>query len=147
MQTMHRQTEAISSPCLVKVELEHLHIMWPLVVRWIDEAQASSRYASTIDVFNAIVSREAQLWVVWNNHKPGAVIVTQLHNSSKGKYCGIWICVGEGRIDTQHLISELEQWAKSEGCAFMRHEARPGWSRVLKAYGYEMPHVILEKDL
>ena len=86
------------------------------------------------------------MWLAWTD-KAESVCVTQLENTSKGKHCHIWIMVGHNMETWVDLMPELEAWAKREGCNMMRHEARPGWSKILKQYGYRMPHVILEKEL
>lgn len=114
------------------------------VSHWIDEAAAASRYFTADDVWTAIAEKRAQLWLAWSDI-PEAVCVTQIEATSKGKHCHIWIMVGQNMQGWHHLMNDLETWAKREGCTMMRHEARPGWSRVLKTYGYECPHLILEK--
>ena len=118
----------------------------PMVSGWIDEAAQSSSYFTADEVWRQIETGHAQLWLVWSDG-PQAVCVTQLDSTSKGKHCRIWIMVGKGMDGWGHLINELEQWARREGCNMMRHEARPGWSKMLKQHGYHMPHVILEKEL
>jgi hypothetical protein len=121
--------------------------VWPSVAAWIESAAGDSAYFKTQDVIEAIQNRSAQLWLCWENEKPEAVCVTQIENTSKGKHCAIWIMTGHDRTDWQDLIDDLEAWARREGCVMMRHEARPGWARILKSRGYRMPHVILEKEL
>lgn len=132
---------------LVDVPREHLEIVWPLVERWIDDAARGSRYFTAQDVAKALGDGAAQMWLCWEGDKPQAVCVTQLPVCSKGKYCSIWIMTGSGRENWQSLVSEIEDWARREGCKFMRNEARAGWARVMKRYGYEAPHHIIEKDL
>lgn len=121
--------------------------MWPMVADWIADAARDSRYFTEQEVKSKIVSRGAQLWIVWGENQADAVCVTQLEPTTKGKYCHIWIMVGRGMPAWQHLVKDLETWARREGCSFMRHEARPGWARILKRHDYHMPHVILEKEL
>jgi hypothetical protein len=131
---------------LIDVPPEHVEHVKSDVEHWIDQASSNSSYFSSDDVWAAIQSRSAQLWLVWNEI-PEAVCVTQLSNTSKGKHCSIWIMVGSGMVDWLPLIDDLEAWAKREGCNLMRHEARAGWSKPLKKRGYFCPHVILEKEL
>jgi hypothetical protein len=131
---------------LVDVPVSDIPIVRPLVEHWIEEAQRDSAYATTADVWAAIKTGAAQLWLAWSD-KPEAVCVTQLEITSKGKFCRIWIMVGQNMETWVGLMPELEAWAKREGCMMMRHEARPGWSKALKQYGYKMPHVVLEKEL
>jgi hypothetical protein len=131
---------------LIDVPPEDVHYVKAQISHWIDEATNESSSSISQDIWDAIENRSAQLWLVWGE-KPEAVCVTQLTDTAKGKQCHIWIMVGNGMENWMHLIAELEAWAKREGCTMMRHEARPGWSRILKSQGYTMPHVILEKEL
>jgi hypothetical protein len=146
MQAMRRQTEGTLSHSLVDVPVEHFPVVRPLVSQWIEEAAQASVYFTADDVWTALENRSAQLWLVWNE-TADAVCVTQLEPTSKGKHCCIWIMVGREMVSWLPLIAQLEQWAKREGCNMMRHEARPGWAKMLKREGYHMPHVILEKEL
>mgnify|MGYP000862505802 CR=1 FL=1 len=132
---------------LVDIPVEHFDKVKSRVQHWIAEAAEGSSYFNERDVWTALEKQEAQLWTAWGENGPDAVCVTQLTPTSKGKFCAIWIMVGSGMVDWLPLIEELEQWAKIEGCTFMRHEARPGWSKILKTKGYHMPHVILEKEI
>lgn len=118
-----------------------------MVERWVVDAANGSRYFTVQDVSREIADGGAQLWIVWGADKPQAICVTQISTSSKGKYCSIWIMTGDGRESWQDLIGELEEWARHEGCKFMRNEARPGWTRIMKPFGYEHTHSIIEKDL
>jgi hypothetical protein len=125
---------------------EHVHYVKAQIEHWINDAANSSRYFTPEDVWAAIENRSAQLWLAWGEI-PEAVCVTQISNTSKGKHCSIWIMVGGNMACWVHLMTDLEAWAKREGCNLMRHEARAGWSKILKSRGYECPHLILEKEL
>lgn len=131
---------------LIDVPARDVWHVKPDIEGWINSAAQGSSYFTADEVWDAIKTGKAQLWVVWGN-EPDAVCVTQLTDTSKGKYCSIWIMVGSGMVDWLPLVDQLEAWAKREGCNMMRHEARPGWSKALKQRGYHMPHVILEKEL
>lgn len=131
---------------LIDVPPEHVCHVKEQIEHWIEDAARTSAYFTADDVWRDIESGAAQLWLVWGE-TPAAVCVTRLEVTSKGKHCHIWIMVGAGMDTWAHLLTELETWAKREGCTFMRHEARPGWSKLLKSKGYHMPHVILEKEL
>ena len=133
-------------PLLVDVPPRDIPIVRPMVAHWIEEAQRDSIYATADDVWASIENGAAQLWLAWSD-KPEAVCVTQLEVTPKGKYCRIWIMVGQNMETWVDLMPGLEAWAKREGCKMMRHEARPGWSKILKQYGYRMPHVVLEKEI
>ena len=54
---------------------------------------------------------------------------------------------GRQRHKWQHLISEVENFAKEEGCDMIELIARPGWQRVLNLFDYKRTHVVLEKKI
>ena len=132
---------------LVDVSPAHIDYMWPQVGHWIEDAANSSSCFTVDEVKAKLKNGHAQMWLAWNGAEADAVCVTFLEQTTKGKHCHIWIMVGRDRESWQPLMAELEQWAKREGCNRMRHEARPGWSKILKASGYQMPHVCLEKEI
>ena len=131
---------------LVDVPPEHVCHVKEQIEHWIESAADGSRYFTAQDVWTAIENRSAQLWLAWGE-APEAVCVTQLEPTPKGKHCHIWIMVGGGMEQWTHLMADLEAWAKRRGCNLMRHEARPGWSRILKSQGYCTPHYVLEKEI
>lgn len=132
---------------LVLIPADNVPMVWPMVSDWVQSAADGSRYFTADEVYQKALTKHAQVWIVWGENIADAVVVTQLEPTPKGKFCHIWICVGRGMESWHGLIATIEEWARREGCTFMRHEARPGWSRILKQHGYEMPHVILEKEL
>jgi hypothetical protein len=135
---------------LVGIPPEAIDQVWPLIAARIEEACLTSRGKETaFDVRREVRYGERQIWVVWDGEGKDvlAVVVTQLINHPRKRTCRILICVGEERERWQHHISIIENWAKENGCRGMELFARPGWSRVLKHYGYDTTHHLVEKDL
>ena len=113
----------------------------------IEEIIAASKGRMTAgDIFRLIAAGKAQLWVA-ETDRIRAVALTEFIRFPRRQICRVWACVGRGMDEWHPLIDEIEAWAKAEGCDAMRHEARKGWARVLAPKGYEMTHVILEKEL
>ena len=48
---------------------------------------------------------------------------------------------------TKLYPTEVENFAKEEGCDMMELIARPGWQRVLNLFDYKRTHVVLEKKI
>lgn len=126
---------------------ERIDEYWVAVRPFIETAMETSAYDEPANVYEALKEERAQLWIVCHEDGICAVCVTRLTLDTKVKTCGIWVMTGEGREEWQHLIKEIEEFAMREGCTLMRHSARPGWSRPMKAHGYKMTHVILEKAI
>jgi hypothetical protein len=88
---------------------------------------------------------DALLWVVADDLKIVAAIVTQLEKTETKKVCTILACGGSNMRDWLHLIDKIENFARAEKCAAMRIFGREGWGAVLPSY---MPkRVMLEKEL
>jgi hypothetical protein len=62
------------------------------------------------------------------------------------RVCVITACAGREWPRWRHTIKEIEQYAKSMGCAAVRLSGRRGW-KILKSEGYREPWVLLEKEL
>lgn len=97
------------------------------------------------DVERDVLNGSALLWLAWNEPKIEGAAVTQLSTTEKSKVCTIVACGGEGFRRWVHLIEQLEDYARNEGCDCTRILGRPGWQRVLKDYAAKK--VILEKAL
>jgi len=109
-------------------------------------ARSRGRY-SEAEVARKLLSGDWQLWVVWNGAVK-AIVVTELYLDVSGiKCCMIRVCTGYGAKDWTHLIADIEQWARVEGCRKLDMLARPGWGELLKPGGYRKTHILLEKDL
>jgi hypothetical protein len=88
---------------------------------------------------------EWQLWVIWDGSLK-ATLGTELHLNDTGhKQCSVRFCTGSNIDGWGHLISDLETWAKREGCQRLNMWARKGWAKKLPAY--KLTHVLLERDL
>lgn len=59
----------------------------------------------------------------------------------------IWL-MGQSRAAWAHLLGELETYlGEQQGCKAIKAIARPGWVKTLKANGYRVTHVVMEKEL
>lgn len=119
---------------------------WPSVAALIADACMTSngRYQAD-DVRQALSEARAQLWLVCKDEKPQAAIVTEIAEYPRLKACRVRIVVGANRREWQDCITEIEKWAKSIGCTRIESNARPGWTRISKQYGYQHTHSFLEK--
>ena len=85
------------------------------------------------------------LWVVWDGSVK-AVVATELYHDVSGMLCCmIRFATGREASKWAHLIDEIEEWARANGCKRLDMLARKGWAKHLP--DYKMSHVFLEKDL
>jgi hypothetical protein len=80
------------------------------------------------------------LWIAVSDHIEAAATT---HKSND--VCTIVACSGHNRERWLPLFSQIEKYAKDEGCRCIRIFGRKGWERVLD--GYHIEHVVLEKDI
>jgi hypothetical protein len=135
--------------CLVGIPPENVDQVWPLIEERIEEACLTSRgKEKAFDIRRSAHHGEKQIWVVWDEETKDALaaVVTELVIYPRKKVCHIQICIGEERERWQHHIRIIENWAREKGCRGMSLVARPGWSRVLKQFGYDTTHHLVEKD-
>jgi len=139
---------------LVRIPIQELDKVWSMIEKDIKSALAYSSQLTDSDfVFDLAKEGKFQIWVLWDKEqkkteqKYFGVVVTELIKRKFGKVCHIYIMTGRQRHKWQHLISEVENFAKEEGCKMMELIARPGWQKVLNLFDYKRTHVVLEKEI
>ena len=139
---------------LLRIPTQELDKAWGLVDKDIRQALAySSQLTDSNFVFETAKENKFQIWIIWDNNqkktidKYFGVVVTELIKRKLGKVCHIYIATGRQRHKWQHLINDIEDFAKAEGCQMMELIARPGGQRVLNLFNYKRTHVVLEKKI
>ena len=142
-------------PCFRRDDAEHLSCIcidprfvsrvWPLVSHLVSAAMEKGRISEIADVERAVLAGDALLWVVTDTRAIWAAAVTQIAYLAGQKLCTIVACGGRERARWLRLKSELEAYAKQEGCTAMRIHGRRGWARLLS--DYRLTRVLLEKSL
>lgn len=114
-------------------------VIWPLLERGVavDEGRATAE-----GVWKQIESGDSQLWVVMDD-TIRAIVLTAIIEYPNLKACDIELCAGFGRKDWLHLLPELEQWAREQGCEVIEGRMRPGW----KLNDYRVRRHMMEKRL
>ena len=112
--------------------------------------QIAKRNGEHLDrLIHQIMSDEVQLHLAWD---PGARVAHALAGT-RIILCGdkrrgelIWT-TGLARGRWLPLLADLETYHRDQlGCAGMTAVCRPGWRRDLRAQGYRVTHLIMEKD-
>jgi hypothetical protein len=133
---------------LYGIQIAEIEAVWPEVRPWIEAACKRNRGKyDAADILAGLLTGEDQLWI-WKSPTAFAVGITRLANYPKQRVCLIRIVTGTNASEWQQPAMEtIEQWAKASGCHAMELCARPGWSRRMRAQGYEETHRFIEKAL
>lgn len=127
--------------CVGPVQLDEV---WLHVSHFVDAAYRETDRV-TPDVLGWLREGKGLLWVVWDGTKFIAAAVTSLEQHLSGLACRVSACGGDGMGTWLHHLSEIEDYAKREGCVKVWLEGRRGWSRALE--GYRQFTVSMEKRL
>lgn len=103
--------------------------LWMRCRRWLLPALLPED-GGEAEVVAEIVAGRVQLWA----GETGA-LVTELASDGDGPCLHIWL----GGGDLQGILAlrpGLEAYARGLGCHSVTIDGRPGWSRVLRGYGY-----------
>ena len=129
----------------VCVDPKQVHLIWPQVSHWIRAAIERGDLGTFDSVESDVLSGQAFLWLAWNEPDIEAAVVTQLVKTERTKSCVIVACGGKSAPNWSGLISQIESYAKAEGCDAVRIFGRSGWARVYP--DYQVARVVLEKRL
>lgn len=127
-----------------------LETMWPMIAPLLERAVEHSDDTETLqETLNALMAKHKQLWVVVNEEKKiTAAAVTMLQKYPTGFVMATISLLGgeSGNLkDILDLRSELEAWAKVEGCNRVRFYARKGWAKYLP--DYKLAKYVMSKDI
>lgn len=117
----------------------------------IDRAMAASGYVDSVEtVRERCLSANAQLWVATTDcpeHHILAACVTRIIETGSGKVLDFWALGGAGMDEWLEHLPRIERWAIASGARRVRFECREGFRRALKPSGYELSHIVMQKDL
>ncbi len=132
---------------LIDVPPEHFPYIWDVAAPMIEAVVSEHADYSADEIVQKLKVGSAQLWMIYFDGSPVGVVVTQLRPYIGGLFCEVALLHCVHNDGWRVLAAELEQWAKQQGCNKMKHECRPGFSKPLKADGYRLTQVVLEKDI
>lgn len=138
--------EPTDAPILRQIPARWLHVFWERVVPDLQRVVDRTRGRWTVEtIAEKLLTEQWQLWVVWDG-KVAAVLATELFFEASGQKNARAVFVG-GREMAKwaHLIGDLEDWARHEGCARFEMIISKGIARHFP--DYKLTHVLLEKDL
>jgi hypothetical protein len=132
---------------LVPVPAHDVPLIWPAAVA---ELRKAIRFADGVmteaTVYEALLSRDMQLWTAWDDDGLEAAAVTQIVCYPGKKVAAIPLIGGRRRNDWLCFQPVFEAWARQNGCDALEGYARPGWLRVLSD-DWRHCWTVIRKDL
>jgi len=121
----------------------------PNVLKYLEVSEKWSRGRSVVDdILRFLFTNQMQLWVVLDEENIYGHIITEIKQYPQAKMFVIQYCA----MEPHHLAAVEEQmqevaerFAKDNGCAGIEFMGRPGWSRSMKKYGYDVKSVMFQK--
>lgn len=127
---------------------QDINKVWKFCFHFIEEAiETMSGLCSPEDIYNLLLNGNRQLWIVDKDGEVIGVVVTTINNDWRIKVLQIDICDGRDVKQWKHLISEVEEFGKQQGCDRIFMMARCGYERELKEFNYKKTHIFLEKEI
>jgi len=122
---------------LVCLNPEDIEQLWPLVRGYVRKVVRLTPKLEEIDVLKLVQEEYWQLWIAWDVDRGDALaaMTTELTNYESGWRTVRINLLGGIEMDRwKHLVSEIEDWARSEGCDAVEICGRKGWGTVFPEY-------------
>ena len=139
---------------LVRIPTKELDKVWGLIEKDIRKSLLySGQLSDSAFVLQTAKEGKFQVWILWDKKqkttldKYFGLVITEIIQKPLGKICHIYMMTGRQRNKWQHLIKDIEEFAKNENCLMLELIARPGWKKVLNQFGYKPTHIVLEKEI
>jgi hypothetical protein len=131
------------------VPYNHLADAIPYVLPYIKVSEEWTKGRSTAtDLLSFIFSGRMQLWVVLDENNVYGHLITEVKQYRQCKMFVIQHCAMEPQTLAlvEDQMQELaEKYAREAGCAGIEFVGRPGWSRSMKKYGYDVQSIMFQK--
>lgn len=100
------------------------------------------------DLLEFIVTGRMQLWVVIDKDQIYGHLITEVKQYPQCKMFVIQYCAMKPHTleKVEDKMQEIaERFAKDTGCAGIEFTGRPGWTKSMKKYGYDVRSVMFQK--
>jgi hypothetical protein len=118
---------------------------WLPKIGWHLESFAENGQWTAADFAEQVRNRDRQLWIAEENGVK-AVCLSSV-SEDRLKTVHVTHCAGEDYGTWAHFILLIAGWAREIGAQRFEVTARPGWERVLRQFGLQKTHVMLEMRL
>ena len=137
----------MSTILVTAVEPQMASSIWPRVRDMIDVGYAAGDNFMPEDILEKVRYGQILIWIAIDEDSGHihAAMTTELVPMRCGLVCWMGQCAGDRMQDWSKFHTEIEKYAKDEGCVKVVLKGRRGWRKILD--GYRIRTVQLEKDL
>jgi hypothetical protein len=132
-----------------QVPPEQVDLVWTRVEPVLSRAVRRGRgHFTTRDLRRAVVRGEQQLWMVTEEGRLIAALVSEV-NLSPAKRGTLTVYCGAGRNARGWVgdaVATIGAYARGRGCAELRVVGRRGWERHLAPYGFSPEAIVFVRD-
>lgn len=139
---------------ILPIEPKDIDKYWPLAEFMVREAiRFSGNFSTAEDIKDALHHAEMQLFLAFGHdgdrdNKVWAVVVTRITDLDRLRQLEGIICTGSRKeLWVEKMADMMEIFAKQAECDRICMLMRPGWSRVMKQFGWNMKHVEMVKEI
>jgi hypothetical protein len=123
------------APCMLTgVPIRQLGLWWPAVEPLLEPAlRRTGGLMETRHVLEDLNAGQMQLWVVLaGESEPAriAAVLTRIVDYPLKSICRIEYVAGSAIGRWRHLIGQIRDFARRQGCTALEAVARPGWRRI-----------------
>lgn len=142
-------TQLLGKDTVIPVDPVLLDEYWPFIIQFIESAlEHTDQEISSDCIRSDIANHKRQLWVLKNNSKYTAAVVTQIITTPTGFKIGEISFAGALDIkNNAHIIEIVGNWFKSIGCRYMDVVGRPAFVRLFKDNGFRPIYYQIRRDL
>lgn len=121
----------------------------PAVLPYLQVSEKWTRGRAKVDdLLEFILTGRMQLWVVLDQDHVYGHLITEIKQYPQCKMFVVQYCAMKPHIleMVEDKMQELaERYAKETGCAGIEFTGRPGWTKSMKKYGYDVRSVMFQK--
>lgn len=121
-------------------------LVWPRAEYLVRAAVEATDLATFAEIKDGVLTGRSLLWLAILRHQLLAVATTELRRTEHSLVCVITSCAGRLGDELHGLLGGIENYARAEGCKYVRLTGRRGWARRLRAH-YVQTYVMLERRL
>ena len=137
----------IDKAVILPISTRDLDFYWHFVSEYIERALEHADWVSLESIQSDIENHTRQLWVIKDNGRYIAAVVTRIHEYPEIKIGEISLAGGEFHTRWDHFVDVIGEWFKGHGCAEMSIIGRAGWERLYRKRGFKVHAIELRRNL